>query len=63
MRRLQKYNRRQKELLAVLVVLRGEGVDVERIYDDVIQGRIEVPESEENSMMDKVSQVKRRERK
>lgn len=41
--RLQTYSKRQKELLSVLVVLRGEGVDVERIYDDVINGRIEVP--------------------
>lgn len=53
--RLQKYSKRQKELLSVLVVLRGEGVDVERIYDDVINGRIEVSEKEENSILDAVS--------
>lgn len=62
-RRLQKYSRRQKELLAVLVVLRGEGVDVERIYDDVAQGRVDVPETEENSMLAAVTEVQRRERK
>jgi len=53
--RLQTYSKRQKELLSVLVVLRGEGVDVERIYDDVINGRIEVSEKEENSILDAVS--------
>jgi hypothetical protein len=40
MKKIQNYNRRQKELLSVLVILRGEGVDVEKIYDDIINGRI-----------------------
>lgn len=44
MRRLRQCTRRQKELLDVLVLLRAEGVDVERIYEDVLQGRVEVPQ-------------------
>lgn len=51
MRRLRQFGRRQKELLDVLVVLRAEGVDVERIYADVLQGRVEVPEQEEKALL------------
>lgn len=46
-KKIQSYSKRQKELLRVLVVLRSEGVDVERVYDDVVNGRIEVPEEDE----------------
>lgn len=34
------YGKRNKEFLSVLVVLQREGIDIEKIYDDVINGRI-----------------------
>lgn len=51
MRRLRQCTRRQKELVDVLVLLRAEGVDVERIYEDVLQGRVEVPPEQEDSLL------------
>lgn len=45
-RKVQDYAQRQKELLSVIVVLGHEGVDVEKIYSDVISGRISVSEDE-----------------
>jgi hypothetical protein len=51
MRRLRQCDRRQKELLDVLVLLRAEGVDVERIYGDVLQGRVEVPQQQEEALL------------
>lgn len=44
LKKIQTYSKRQKELLGVLIVLRSEGVDVERVYDDVVNGRVDISE-------------------
>jgi len=44
LKQLQNYNKKQKELMAVLVMLRKDGIDIEQIYDDVVCGRADVNE-------------------
>lgn len=45
----------------VLVLLRAEGVDVERIYEDVLQGRVEVSQQQEESLLQANHQARKRE--
>ena len=61
MQRLRQCTRRQKELVDVLVLLRAEGVDVERIYEDVLQGRVEVSQQQEESLLQANHQARKRE--
>lgn len=45
-KKIQKYGRRQKQLLSIIAVLQKEGVDIARIYSDIVDGKIEVGEEE-----------------
>lgn len=47
----------------MLVVLRNEGVDIERIYDDVINGKVDISNEDESSMVETVSRLKKNEHK
>ena len=46
MKKLHQYKQRQTELLGVLVVLQKEGIDVEKVYSDVLNGKTSVSEVE-----------------
>jgi hypothetical protein len=58
-RKLQSTILRQRELLAVLVVLREEGIDVEKVYNDVINGRIESNDEEMDEIAASVDRIKK----
>ena len=40
LKKVQHFRQKQSELLSVLVVLQKEGVDVERVYSDVVSGKV-----------------------
>jgi hypothetical protein len=63
LRKLQNLNRKQKDLLSVLVVLRGEGVNIERIYHDVVNGNVETADNDSNEMSESISKIRKEERK
>jgi hypothetical protein len=45
-KKIQAYNFRQKELLSVMVILQREGVDIERIYAEIVNGKIDVEDDQ-----------------
>jgi hypothetical protein len=63
LRKLQNLYRKQNDLLSVLVVLRGEGVNIERIYHDVVNGNVETADNDSNEMSESISKIRKEERK
>ena len=60
---MNKYRQRQSELLGVLVVLQREGIEVEKVYSDIVSGKISVSEADGSKMVESVSQLKLQENK
>jgi hypothetical protein len=58
-KKLQALNRKHKEILSVLVVLRGEGVNVERIYHDILNGCVEVPENDASEVGQSIDGIRK----
>jgi hypothetical protein len=56
-------SRKQKELFSVMVVLRGEGVNIERIYRDVLNGSVEVPENDAEEVAQSIRSLRREDRR
>jgi hypothetical protein len=53
------YGQRLKEMLGVMVALQREGVDVERIYSEVLNGRIDVSEDQNEDFAKSAAKIRK----
>ena len=61
-RKLSAYRRREKDLVKVFAVLRAEGVEVEKVYEDVVSGRMEVSLDSGRKMEETLTKMRKEDR-
>ena len=61
-RKLSAYRRREKDLVKVFAVLRAEGVEVEKVYEDVVSGRMEVSLDSGRKMEESLTRIRKEDR-
>ena len=61
-RKLSAYRRREKDLVKVFAVLRAEGVEVEKVYEDVVSGRMEVSLDSGRKMEESLTRMRKEDR-